>query len=324
MANVVAQFEDIASALRDASSIAIACHVNPDGDALGSALGASLALRKAGKQTAVSWDDPVVKIPASYAFLPGGDHVVAPDQMPSADVFLALDCGGLDRLGSLEVTATASPCLVNIDHHPGNTDFGKLNAVITSASSTAELVAQLIGVLGIELDRDIATCLYTGIVTDTGRFQYVNSTPDTLRLAADLLAYDVPASEIAVEVFESAPFGYLKLVGRLLERATLDSDQRLVYSWITRADLTESKVAKDETDKLIDFLRSIRDAEIAAIFKEQEDGRFRVSMRSKGPRSVGAIARANGGGGHELAAGFSADTIDAAIAAITTGLQQPE
>jgi phosphoesterase RecJ-like protein len=316
----VADWDAAVSALKGASDVTIACHVNPDGDALGSLLGASLGLRKLGKTTYPTWGTDPLSVPVQYDFLPGIDTLVQTSEAPVASLFLALDCGAADRLGELETTMSKSPCVVNVDHHPGNDDFGHLNLVVTGASSTAELVTGLLQDAGVEIDRDIATCLYTGIVTDTGRFQYSNSSPDTLRLAADLLSYGVPASDIAVDVFESAPFGYLKLLGRVLERAQLFEKERFVYSWVTRADLEETGVSIEETDQLIELIRSTRAAEVAAMFKEQADGRYRVSLRSKGPQSVGAIARARGGGGHELAAGFTADEVEATAAEIRSDL----
>jgi phosphoesterase RecJ-like protein len=249
-------------------------------------------------------------VPFGYSFMPGIEALVDPTDVPSAEMFLALDCGARDRLGDLAEPASRARCVINVDHHPGNDDFGTINIVVPSASSTAELTTRLLQDLGVELDRDIATCLYTGLVTDTGRFQYSNSSPETLRLAADLLAFEVAATDISAEVFDSAPFGYLKLVGRVLDRAVLRERERFVYSWITLEDLQATGVAADETEKLIDLLRSTRAAGVAAIFKQQSDGRYRVSLRSKGPVSVGALARARGGGGHELAAGFTADDVD--------------
>ena len=311
-----ADWDSAVRALKDASDVAIACHVNPDGDALGSLLGASLALRKIGKTTYPTWGTSPAAIPVQYEFLPGAGTLVQPGDVPVTDMFLALDCGAADRLGDLETQMSKSSVVVNVDHHPGNDDFGDLNVVVTTASSTAELVTRLVQDAGIEIDRDIATCLYTGVVTDTGRFQYSNSSPDTLRLAAELLSLGVPATEIAQGIFESAPFGYLKLLGRVLDRARLFEQERFVYSWVTRKDLDETGVAIEETDQLIDFIRSTRAADVAAMFKEQKDGRYRVSLRSKGPVSVGAIARARGGGGHELAAGFTADDLEEAVAEI--------
>ena len=303
----------VVSALRGVQRVALACHEKPDGDAVGSLLACSLVLRRFGAETYPSWSAVSVEAATPYSWLPGKDHLVQVAEVPAdAPVFVALDCGAGKRLGELEDIARAAPCLINIDHHPGNDNFGHINVVCPTASSTAELVASLAAALGVELDRDIATCLYVGLVTDTGRFQYTNSSADTLRLAASLLEKGVAAPAIAQELFESAPFGFLKLVGRLLERATLFEEERFVYSYLLRADLEQTGVTPQETDGLIDSIRATRAADVAALFKEQVDGSFRVSLRSKGP-SVGAIARSFGGGGHELAAGFTVPEVETAV-----------
>ena len=315
-------WEGAAAALRDASSVVVACHVNPDGDALGSLFASALALEKLGKKVWPSWGTPGAVVPDGYRFLPGSDRFVACSEVPDCDVFLALDCGGRDRLGELEEKAVKAPVLINIDHHPGNSDFGHHNIVVTTASSTAELIGRLIRDLGIEVTDDIATCLYTGIVTDTGRFSYTNSSPDTLRMAADLLATGVDAPAIALEVFESAPFGYLKLVGRVLDRAVLHAPERFVYSWLKREDLDETGVNMPDTEKVIDLVRATRDADVAALYKQQEDGAWRVSLRSKGPVSVGALARERGGGGHELAAGFTAPDLEESVTDLLQALRR--
>lgn len=306
--------------LRRAERINLACHVNPDGDALGSLLATALGLKKLGKEVYPTWGAAPIQVPPSFAFLPGTDLLVQPTDLPDCSAFVALDCGASHRLGSVEKQARSCDLLVNVDHHPGNDQFGTLNVVVTTASSTAELVARLLVDLGVEIDKDIATALYVGIVTDTGRFQYSNSTPDTLRLAADLLSYGVDAPFIAQEVYESSPFGYLKLVGRVLDRAVLHEPERFVYSWITLDDLGETGVAADETDGLIDLVRSTRAADVAAMFKQQRDGAWRVSMRSKG-RSVGELARARGGGGHDLAAGFTAPDVENTAASLLADLR---
>lgn len=298
------------AALRGAERVAIACHVNPDGDALGSLFAAAVALKAMGKTVYPTWGSSPAKVPGAYSFLPGVDLLVQPEDVPEVNVFLALDCGDASRLGVLVDTARGSKVTVNVDHHPGNENFGDHNIVITTASSTAELLMRLLIETGADVDVDVATCLYTGIVTDTGRFSYTSSKPETLRLAADLLSLGVDAPKIAQEVYESSPFGYLKLVGRVLDRAVLHPDASFVYSWITEQDLAETEVAVEETEKLIDLVRSTRDADVAGLFKEQSDGAWRVSLRSRGPRSVGVLARERGGGGHELAAGFTAPDIE--------------
>ena len=312
----VKDWDAAVDAIGEAKSVALACHINPDGDAMGSLLAMSLALRTLGKTTYPTWGSPQVAAPPSLMFMPGADTLVQPSDIPEVDLFVALDCGAAHRLGDLEKAAVEHEHSINIDHHPGNDNFGTLNVVVDFASSTAEIVAFLLKDAGVEFNHDIATCLYTGVVTDTGRFQYGNSSPQTLRLAANLLSYGVQAPKIALEVFESAPFSYLKLLGRVLERAKLFETERFVYSWITRADLDDTGVGADETDLLIDAVRATRDADVAAIFNEQKDGNYRVSLRSKGSVSVGEIARANGGGGHELAAGYTAVEVESAVGAI--------
>jgi bifunctional oligoribonuclease and PAP phosphatase NrnA len=316
------RWDEVVSILRTADEVVVACHVNPDGDALGSCLALSLGLEKLGKKVYPTWGEAGISLPQSYSFLPGATSVVDPQEVPPTDVVVAVDCGAADRLGELEKFATEAETLINIDHHPGNEDFGTHNLVVTTVSSTAELIARLLSDLGVEIERDIATCLYTGVVTDTGRFQYSNSSPDTLRLAADLLEVGVDAQAVAHEVFESSPYSFLKLTGRVLDRAVLIEDERFIYSWFTHADLAETGVPFDETEKLIDLVRQTRDASVAAMFKENSEGKFRVSLRSKGPMSVGAVARALGGGGHELAAGFTAVSIEAGVADIRRLLRE--
>lgn len=315
----VPDWQAAVQALRAAETVNLACHVNPDGDALGSLLATAVGLQQLGKKVYPTWGAAPAQVPPSYAFLPGIDLLVQPDELAGCDLFVALDCGAAHRLGSVEKLAKECDRLVNIDHHPGNDQFGTLNLVVTTASSTAELVARLLVDAGVQIDKDIATALYVGIVTDTGRFQYSNSTPDTLRLAADLLSHGVNAPLIAQEVYESSPFGYLKLVGRVLDRAVLHEEERFVYSWFKLDDLRETGVAPDETDGLIDLIRSTRAADVAAMFKEQRDGAWRVSMRSKG-RSVGGLARSRGGGGHDLAAGFTAPDVEPTAASLVADL----
>lgn len=317
---VIPEIDAAVAALRAAETVALACHVNPDGDALGSLLGMKLGLESLDKQTFASWGGPPSEVPAPYRFLGAADQVVPPEQVPKADVFVALDCGAGDRLGSLEATAKAAPVSINIDHHPGNDGFATYNLVVPGASSTAEMVAELLARLGVKINAVIATALYTGIVTDTGRFSYQSATPRTLRLAADLLEAGADAPRIAQEVFESSPFGYLHLVGRVLDRAVLHESERFIYSWITQKDSVDSGIPMAETGDLIDLVRSTRDADVAALFKEQDDGQWRVSLRSRS-RPIGHIARAHGGGGHDLAAGFTVENFDAGVTDLVEALR---
>ena len=168
----VPAIEDAARVLKEASSVSLACHVNPDGDALGSLFGLAFGLEKLGKTVYPTWGDESIEVPPSYRFMPGSEQLVQAADVPACDVFVALDCGGIDRLGSLEPYAKEASVSINIDHHPGNDNFATYNLVVPEASSTAELVAALFDELGVTIDDAIATCLYVGLVTDTGRFSY--------------------------------------------------------------------------------------------------------------------------------------------------------
>jgi phosphoesterase RecJ-like protein len=287
-----------------ADSIAVACHLSPDGDALGSLLAVGLALKDRGIPLQIGWDDDPIALPAQYDFLPGGDLLLPASGFRPADVALAIDCASADRLGSLRERFEKSGTLVNLDHHASNTKFGALNIVDEHSASSAEIVVQLLARMGAEITPDIATCLYTGLVTDTGQFAYASVSPRSHATAGFLIQRGIRVDEIAQRLYESYPFVYLKILGRVLERATMERDPDFVLSHLTQADLKEVGVTMDDTDDVIDTLRATRDCDVTVILKELEDGRWKGSFRSKGDTDVGAIATALGGGGHRLAAGF--------------------
>jgi phosphoesterase RecJ-like protein len=287
-----------------ADSIAVACHLSPDGDALGCVLALALALKDRGIPIQAGWDDDPIARQAQYDFLPGGELLVPASGFRPADVALAVDCASADRLGRLRERFEKSGTLLNIDHHVSNTKFGELNIVDDQAASSAEIVVQLLARMGAEITPEIATCLYTGLVTDTGQFGYASVSPRSHATAGFLIQRGIRVDEIAQRLYESYPFPYLKILGRVLERATMESDPDFVLSHLTQADLREVGVTMDDTDDVIDTLRATRDCDVTVLLKELEDGRWKGSFRSKGDTDVGAVATALGGGGHRLAAGF--------------------
>jgi len=304
-----------------ASSIALACHLSPDGDALGSVLALGLALKDSGVALQVGWDDDPIELPSQYDFLPGGDLLVPASAFRPADVAVTVDCASADRLGRLRERFEKSDVLVNIDHHASNTSFGGVNVVDEHASSSAELVVQLLARMGAEITPDIATCLYAGLATDTGQFAYAGVTPRTHATAGFLIQRGVKVDEISQRLYESFPFEYLKILGRMLDRARLERDPTFVLSYITQDDLREIGITMDDTDELINTLRAIRDVDVAVLFKELEDGTWKGSFRSKGQTDVGAIAQQLGGGGHRLAAGFELKmSLDEAVEAVRKAL----
>ncbi len=296
--------ERVAEALRSAKSVLISSHENADGDSVGSLLGLALALRRTGKAVAAMLPNGE-KVPPQYRFLPGADSIAeGGGGAPEAEVFVALDCGNLERLSSLSEAAKRSPCLVNVDHHEDNTRFGDINLVEPEASSTSEIVYWTLKEGGFELGKEEAVCFYTGLLTDTGRFRNVNTTPRALHAAAEMLEMGVSPEEIVSRVYEETSLPYLRLLGRVLERAEMTDGFPLLHSYISREDLRETGVSMSETEDLIDKLRSVGGARVVLLMKETEDGKVRASLRSRDDVSVGELARAFGGGGHARAAGF--------------------
>ncbi len=313
-------FERAVRVLSAAEAISLACHVNPDGDALGSTLALHHALRAAGRTTIASFPEPFV-IGPHYRLLPGLELLSPPQSFPSApECMVTFDCGSLDRLGELAVSAKAAHELVVVDHHVSNACYGTVNVVDPGAAASAVIVYRLIQRLELPITRDVATCLYAGIVCDTGRFTYECTTAEVFTIASELSRFDLPIAELSRCLFEEHRFAYLQLVSEVLGRATLDVDRSFVWAAVTRADLDRHGVTFDELEGLIDLLRRTREAEVACILKEAADGTWRVSLRSVGETDVAHIAQLNGGGGHRFAAGFtsSASASDTVARIVTT------
>ncbi|MDI6717262.1 MAG: bifunctional oligoribonuclease/PAP phosphatase NrnA [Actinomycetota bacterium] len=305
-------FEQAAAAINGAKSVVLTIHVQPDGDALGSLLAMYHFLRKSGKTTCATWGEPI-KIPDQYKWLPEVANITNFESCIDADLLIALDCANEHRLGLMEQKLSSFKSIINIDHHVDNSSFGTINILDFSASATCEIVYELLKFMKADIDSDIASLLYTGIVTDTGRFQYQNTTAKTLRVAADLVDLGAVPNDIFKNIYENISFASLKLLAKVLGRAEYVKESGLVYSYILNEDLSKAGVSVADTENFIDYLRTAREASVAAIFKEMADGKLRVSLRSKGLVDVGAIAREQDGGGHRNAAGATLDmTIDEA------------
>lgn len=310
-----------AAVIGGASTVALACHVAPDGDALGSMLAMHHALRAAGVDSVASFPEPFVIAP-HYREIPGLDLLVEPAAFPNApDVMVTFDCGSANRLGGLESAAHAARELVVLDHHVSNERYGSLNVIDPTAAATGVVVRDLLDAMGIALTRDAAVCLYTALVCDTGRFQYESTTPEVFEFAAQLTRFDVPVASLSRSLFEEHSFAYLHLLADVLQRAELVVERSFVWTAVHQADLVRHGVTMEEVEGLIDVVRRTREAEVCAVLKEDADGAVRVSLRSLGAVDVCAIAQANGGGGHRFAAGFTShDGVDATAARILAAL----
>lgn len=296
---------EVAEVVSGADRLALACHHHPDGDALGSMLAMHLLCEENGKESVASWPNPF-EVGPHYEFLPGLDRCVPPEEFPAEpQVMMTFDLNSTERLGELGASAEAAGQLVVLDHHPDSEPFGTVNHIDHDAAATAVLVRRLAEELGWSLTRDAALCLYVGLVTDTGRFRYPNTTPDVFRLAEELANYDLPIAQITRQLFEQHRFQYVQLVSMALARAELDRDHRFVVAWLTQDDLERYDVGFDETEGFIDHVRACAEADVACVLKEAPGEGIRVSLRSTGEVDVAALASDFGGGGHSFMSGFS-------------------
>ena len=299
-----------ADAIREGARFLVTTHENPDGDALGSMLAMRLALEHLGKDSMMflAGEAP---LPAEYAFM-RLDGLVRrlPEDAPERTL-VAVDCANESRIGPDPEALQQAPLVVNVDHHHDNTRFGDVNVIDATASSTGELLRDLFRHLDVAITPDIAEALYIALVTDTGRFQYTNTTPKSLRLAAELVEAGADLHRIFQGVYETVQFAKLKLLARALERAQVYEGGRLVVSYLLRDDFKEVGAAEPYSEGIIDFLRAVEGADMAALIREppRSGGPLRrVSLRaSHDELDVSAIARKSNGGGHRQAAGFSSE-----------------
>jgi phosphoesterase RecJ-like protein len=301
--------------LDSAPEVCLACHTRPDGDALGSMLAVAHALRSragsAGQRVIASFGDRPFEIPRILRFLPGAELLSPPESYPERPrVMVTFDAASIDRLGLLEGSAARADELIVLDHHASNTRFGTLHLIDAGAAATAVLARDLIAALGVAMTREIAFGLYAGIVTDTGSFKYSSTSPLVHEMAAELLRTGIEPGAVALELWDRAPFGYLGMLSSVLGRAVLEPEAAaghgLVWTTVSRADRAASGLHFDVAESVIDVLRRTDEAEVAVVLKESDDGTWLVSSRSKGMVDVGRACIMAGGGGHRMAAGFTA------------------
>jgi phosphoesterase RecJ-like protein len=310
----------VAEAIRGHDRFLLVTHENPDGDALGSILGMKLALDRLGKDT-IMYLGGDTSPPAEYEFLDLADLRREVPADGAERVLLALDCANAKRMGAAAELLGKVPLSIDVDHHHDNSRFASVNHVAADASSTGEIVRDLLRELDVPLDAEIAEALYVALVTDTGRFQYTNTTPKALRLAAELVEAGVDVHRVFQGIYESVEFAKLKLLARALERAQVYDGGRVVVSYLLRSDFHELGVGEEYAEGIIDYLRAVEGAELAATIREPPeppDAPRRISLRASSDEiDVSAIARQRGGGGHRQAAGFSSpESIEEIVAFI--------
>ncbi len=305
-----AAYEAAAAAIGRADALLVTTHESPDGDAIGSLLAAELALSRAGHDV-VTFIGGTGRFPRELRWL-GTDAIarVAPEDA-ARRTLLALDCGSARRIGDGEALLRRVAGSVNVDHHHDNTRFADVDVVDPSAACTTMMLARLLDALGRPLEADVATRLYVGLVTDTGRFAYANTDAAALRLAARLVETGARPATVFRELYEKTPLAKGRLLARGLERVESLLDGRLLLTSLTRADFAETGAEDADSDGIVDHLRAVEGVAAAALIREPpavSGPAWKVSLRSSSPAvDVSRVARAGGGGGHVQAAGFSSD-----------------
>ena len=302
--------DQIAHQLKASNRLLLTSHANPDGDAVSSMLALGLALKKINKSVVWFNESP---IPAVYRFLPSAERIaqsVAADQR--FDLAVVMDCGDLERIGRTAAVIDRAPIVVNIDHHATNTGFGQFQYIDSNACATAELVYRLLSKMGIALDQDIATAIYTGILTDTGSFRFSNTNSAAFAICTEMTALGVDPYNIAQHVYGPYPLERIKLLNLALDSIEISANRKLSMMTVTQAMLNQTGTQLEDVDGLIHYARRIQNVKVAALIQEKRNGnepagtpgQYHISLRSDGSVDVAAIATTYGGGGHCTAAGF--------------------
>ena len=303
------ELDEAVEELRGADKLLLTTHENPDGDALGSLLAAHQILTALGKDSVMFMAADEFPLPAEYRWLPLEDVVNAPPEDVGERLVVFLDCGNIDRM-PVDFLRREGVRILNIDHHHDNTRFGTVNLVDPSASCTAEILWRIAGELGVELTPGIAEALYVGLITDTGRFMYENTTPQSHRMAAELVEAGVATHDVYRRLYENLPLCRLELMARALGRVERYDGGALTVTHLSRRDFAETGSAETDTEGIVDHLRAVEGTAVAALVRdllaEERGGERKVSLRAVDGRvDVSRIARGMGGGGHPQAAGFS-------------------
>ncbi|HBV87329.1 bifunctional oligoribonuclease/PAP phosphatase NrnA [Desulfosporosinus sp.] len=294
--------EEFVAVLRKAPKVALFSHVSPDGDCLGSMLAIGLALEKMGKEVSFYNPDPV---PSNLVFLPGSSRIRRQLPSPQPETLLFVDCTDLGRVNLSISDITDLSTVLNLDHHISNQYFGRVNWVDSQASAVGELALTLINRLGVEIDSDIAANLYTAIVTDSGCFQYSNTTAQTHRLSADLMDKGINISDIHHRIFDQKPLSQIRLLQYALNGLEMCAEGQLALMTLSTEDFHKSGAEQELSEGLVNHARSIAGVEVAVLLKEVGPQEIKGGLRSNLWLNVNEIAAQFGGGGHNRAAGFT-------------------
>lgn len=276
----------------------ITSHIRPDGDGLGSGLALYWMLRSLGKYADVILRD---RVPPAYTVLPGSDLIVLQDEVTeNYDAAFIIECSDVERPG---LVGLKNQFVVNIDHHSTTIPFGDINWIDPTAAAVGEMIYNLSKALGVEVTKEIAECIYTALLTDTGSFHFSNTTERTLKIASELVRRGVEPARISQALFYSYPFSRIKLLGIVLAGIQRDESGRIAWVTMDRATMYEADACEEDADGIVNHALSASEIEAVAFFKELAPDVYRISLRSKGKNNVAKVAEMFGGGGHRNAAG---------------------
>jgi phosphoesterase RecJ-like protein len=296
----MSESDDIIAALRRCERILISVHKNPDGDALGSQIALMLALEKLNKTVVSQNIDPVPEI---YRFLPASSRIKTGSTVEGRHDAIAVLDADPSRTGLFDDGDYPAEVRINIDHHITNRAEWPLTWLDPSASATGEMVYNLIKQLGVAMDRDIALCLYTAIFTDTGSFRYSNTTPKSMRIAAELIEAGADPWLVTENVYESFAYRRIKLLGNVLTGMERSKDGKIAWVVVTQELYQRFGASSEDTENFINFVRATKDVEVAILFRQTAALQYKISLRSKGRIDLSGLAQSLGGGGHKNAAG---------------------
>lgn len=296
-------FNRIIQVIKGASKIALLPHISADGDALGSSLALALALKKNNREVDILLEE---EIPQIYSFLPGIQYSKRYyRKLTGYDLVVAVDAGDLGRLGKrLEVFESAI-VTVNIDHHSTNSEFAVHNYVDTRSAAVGEMIYQLIDSMGVELDKDISTCIYVAIATDTGGFRFSNTTSLTHRIASELINKGINVADISQRVFDTTSYEKVKLLGAAIDALELLENGKVAFISLSNQIIRQNGAKEEDCDGIVNIGRNIRGVKVAAMLRQLETGEVKVNLRSSSDIDVSAIASLYSGGGHKKAAGYT-------------------
>ncbi|WP_127580700.1 DHH family phosphoesterase [Paenibacillus koleovorans] len=281
----------------------VVAHVNPDGDAASSTFAVGWLLDRLGKRYTLANDDA---IPSKFAYLWGYSQLLTLDRLPEGATYravISVDCADESRIGQIRERIAPDAELLNIDHHPTNDYFGKHQLIRADAAATVELLYELAEQLQVPVTRELADCIYTGLLTDTGGFRYSNTSPHVMQIASDLLQHGVEGYKLAENLLEKITKSHIAVLQRALGTLSFAYDHKICWISVSAEDMAVTNATPEDLDGLIQYPRNIEGVEVGLLFKQADERKVKVSFRSAGSVDVAQVAKTFGGGGHVRASG---------------------